>query len=380
MKRGMVLALGIGLVLSAAAVVTRPAGQVPLYFFSSFEGLGGHTGNYCQNTAFDVSADGTTVVGNNNWDIEVWGFVWKKETGMVILPGLPLAPPASGGGGANANGTIVGGAILNEEGDVVAARWTLTEGFWVPEVLGDLLGGQDFSGSNCLSYDGSVAVGFANSFLGPEACRWSQQPNDQGELVWVPQALGDLPGGGYYSTAYGCSADGSVVVGWSEVSYGRRAFRWTPGTGMVDLGVLGKVNRSEAWACSANGSVVVGFTDAGKNQVVAFRWTAAAGMVSLGLLPGGKTSRALAVSPDGSIVVGRGSTKKEGEQAMIWDPVNGMRRIDQVLAAHGVYPPPGWWLYEAVGIAVPEPGVLVIIGNGHDPEGFDEAWRAVIVD
>jgi probable HAF family extracellular repeat protein len=378
MKRWMVLLMGIGLALLAGAVFTQPAGQVPLFFYSSFEGLGGHTGTYCQNSAFDVSADGTTVVGNNNWDTEVWGFVWKKETGMVILPGLPLAAPASGGGGANANGTIVGGAILNEEGDVVAARWTLTEGFWVPEVLGDLPGGQDFSGSNCLSYDGSVAVGFANSSLGTVACRWSQQPNDQGELVWVPQALGDLPGGEYNSQAYGCSADGSVVVGWSETgSNARRAFRWTPGIGMVNLGVIGRGVWSEGWACSADGSVVVGGTDV-KNQIVAFRWTAAKGMVSLGILPGGKASRALAVSPDGSIIVGLGSTKNQGNKAIIWDSANGMRRIDQVLAAHNV-PTNGWNLFRANGIAIPEPGVIVIVGEGINPAGFAESWRAVIV-
>jgi probable HAF family extracellular repeat protein len=386
MKRLMVFLAGIGLVFMAGAGVSPPKGQIPIFPYSSFEGLGGHTGNNCINTAFDISADGTTVVGNNNWDNEKWGFVWTQNTGMVILPGFPYAVPASGGGGVSADGTIVGGAILNEEGDVVACRWKLIDGLWIPEVLGDLPGGEDFSGSNCLSFDGNIAVGFAHSSLGLEACRWFQQVNDQGESVWIPQGLGDLQGSGYDSLAYGCSADGSIVVGWSDVgSNGRRAFRWTPNTGMASLGVVEKGNDSEAWACSADGSIVVGFSDIyaakpGKNLVVAFRWTAATGMLSLGLLPGGKSSRALAVSPDGSVVVGRGSTKKDGEKAIIWDAANGMRRIDQVLAAHYVVVPPGWSLNEAVGITIPEPGVLVVIGNGRNPYGFDEAWRAVIVE
>ena len=40
------------------------------------------------------------------------------------------------------------------------------------------------------------------------------------------QGLGDLPGGSFYSTAYGVSADGSVVVGLSGSASGPEAFRW----------------------------------------------------------------------------------------------------------------------------------------------------------
>lgn len=386
MKRWVVLLMGIALVLSAGAVAPPTAGQGQPYYYSSFDGLGGHTDIWGENKAFSVSADGTTVVGNNNWGstngYEMWGYVWKQGTNMVYLPSFPGEAPGSGGGAANADGTVVGGAG-NVGTSVQAGRWTLNGEVWTPEVLGDLPGGDDFSCVWCISYDGNVLAGRATSELGGGASRWTRQVDDSGNPTWLLESLGDLPTGRYNGEARGCSADGSVVVGRSEVSYkkgftGYRAFRWTSATGMVDLGVIGTRTRSEAWGCSADGSIIVGHTtnDNGSNKV-AFRWTAGTGMVSLGCLPGGKISQALGVSPDGSIVVGRGSTRGSGDKAFIWDATNGMRRIDEVLAAHGVSTY-GWNVWEASGIATPEPGVIVIVGNGVNPSGFWESWRAVI--
>ena len=68
------------------------------------------------------------------------------------------------------------------------------------------------------------------------------------------QYLGSLGGN---SNASEVSADGSVVVGYSNLPDGQgRAFRWTAATGMQDLGTLGGASR--AWSVSADGSVVVG--------------------------------------------------------------------------------------------------------------------------
>ncbi len=48
-------------------------------------------------------------------------------------------------------------------------------------------------------------------------------------------ALNDLPGGEFNSLAYGISADGSVVVGFSESANGYEAFRWTRHGGMINV-------------------------------------------------------------------------------------------------------------------------------------------------
>jgi probable HAF family extracellular repeat protein len=69
--------------------------------------------------------------------------------------------------------------------------------------------------------------------------------------------LGVLPDG-IASTAYGCSADGSVVVGFVRMPGGiNKAFRWTQTDGMVDLGG----NISMAYGCSTDGSIIVGGTN-----------------------------------------------------------------------------------------------------------------------
>jgi hypothetical protein len=47
--------------------------------------------------------------------------------------------------------------------------------------------------------------------------------------------LGDLPGGSFYSVAYGVSADGSVVVGQGNSASGGEAFIWGATYGMRNL-------------------------------------------------------------------------------------------------------------------------------------------------
>jgi probable HAF family extracellular repeat protein len=124
------------------------------------------------------------------------------------------------------------------------------------------------------------------------------------------QNLGTL--GGVWSGAYGVSADGSVVVGWSWNAAGdRRAFRWTAEEGMEDLGTLGGT-WSEAFGVSADGSVVVGRAANAAWQDCAFRWTAEGGMEDLNityaclLTDGSVLWEARAISPDGRYIVGTG--------------------------------------------------------------------------
>src|SRR5207247_7467848 len=90
--------------------------------------------------------------------------------------------------------------------------------------------------------------------------------------------------GGNSSAAYGASTTGSVIVGYASNAAGNyRAFRWSPATGMKDLGAFGYAYAA-AYGVSGDGSVVVGEAwDAGLNQR-AFRWSAAAGLRDLGTL------------------------------------------------------------------------------------------------
>ncbi|MBC7773112.1 MAG: PEP-CTERM sorting domain-containing protein [Pyrinomonadaceae bacterium] len=182
-----------------------------------------------------------------------------------------------------------------------------------------------------LSADGSVIVG--GSILSPgiaEATRWG--------LDGIPQGLGDLTGGIFYSSAADASADGLVIVGQSISSAPPEdhffsvyeAFRWTDKTGLVGLGDLpGGISDSAAFAISDDTAVVVG-QGAGEKGVEPFRWTAAGGMVGLGTLPGGDRTagRATDVSPDGSVVVGAtrslNANANRTEEAFRWTQKSGL--------------------------------------------------------
>jgi probable HAF family extracellular repeat protein len=222
------------------------------------------------------------------------------------------------------------------------------------------------AGSNALgiSADGSVVVGYSNIPNvngGYEAFRWTQGTGMVG--------LGDLPEGIFYSSAAGVSADGSVVVGIGNSTggyfNGYQAFRWTQGTGMVGLGNLPGGVYSSALGVSADGSIVVGAShsdNASKSE--AFRWTQGTGMVGLGDLPGGSfSSGALGVSADGSVVVGH-SSGAYGLEAFRWTQATGMVGL-------GFLPVGGFSVTAATGVSAD--GSVVV---GHSGSGEVFIWNS----
>lgn len=98
-------------------------------------------------------------------------------------------------------------------------------------------------------------------------------------------------------------------------------------------------------------------------------------MVGLGDLAGGLFfSRATAVSADGSVVVGL-SNVDTGSNAFIWDAINGMQNLQAMLVSQLGLDLTGWVLHEATGISADG---LTIVGFGINPDGFAEAFIAVI--
>ena len=286
-----------------------------------------------------------------------------------------------------------------------------------------MLGGHSFSEATDVSGDGSVIVGSSKGSLDEEACLWTANGNviglghlgnprspisrafavsadgkvvvgeylDRGPIAFRWDAasgmisLGDFPGGLLQSGAYDVSADGSVLVGYGISGAGNgnlEAFRWTASEGMVGLGDLpGGQILSSANAVSPDGRVIVGVGSSSDDQreLEAFRWTPADGMLGLGDLPGGfAASAANAVSADGTVIVGYGTTDTTATslEAIIWDPTHGMLAISKVLASAGVILS-GWNLYEATDISADG---TIVVGNGINPAGNEEAWIAVLAD
>jgi probable HAF family extracellular repeat protein len=300
-------------------------------------------GNYglppfrCDSVAEAVSADGSVVVGRSG------RFPLRWENGvMTHLCG-------SGNSFAVSNdGSVVVGAP-SRPFPRVAFRWTEADSC---EYIGSLPVSTDIyetsSSGRGVSADGLVVVGQSDSEIGAilnppgcvpfsevrEAFRWEVaggcDPEGEGNPCMV--SLGDLPGGAIQSLATDVSADGSVVVGWSQSDLCSEAFRWEDGV-MTGLGTI----------------------------------------PSLGLV-----SIARAVSADASVIVGHiggSSIFAPPVGAFVWDETSGMRILQSVLVDDFGLDLTGWTLTSATGISADG---LTIVGEGINPDGFGEGWIAVL--
>ncbi|MEM2592348.1 MAG: peptidoglycan DD-metalloendopeptidase family protein [Thermofilaceae archaeon] len=177
------------------------------------------------------------------------------------------------------------------------------------------------------------------------------------------------------------SADGRVVVGACLTgSYAWRAYRWTPETGLQDLGTLG-IDWVDAIDVSADGNVVVGYSYAPGDYywwaVYGFRWTPAMGMVSLGTLPGYRFTHAIAVSADGTVIVGEANQDAapywNRTQAWRWTASRGLEGLGSLAS----------WYSSARGVSADGTTVIGILHNGvwENPSAFPYRafrWRADI--
>ncbi|MCW2922586.1 MAG: hypothetical protein JWL76_2460, partial [Thermoleophilia bacterium] len=233
----------------------------------------------------------------------------------------PLPPPAgstngTSGQAVSADGSVVVGYVQGN--DHRAFRWTATDG----SVDLGTLGGVSATASG-VSADGLIVVGRSQTNLvAPDgqipghAFRWTAGTG----MV----DLGTL--GGTHSSANAISANGGVIVGDAQTSTSTRAFRWTS-AGMVNLGTIGnKGGFSAAYGVNGDGSVVVGESENG-TRPHAFRWTQSGGMVDLGVLVTSSldSSRANAVSGDGLVVAGQSSIGNTSQShAFRWTAATGM--------------------------------------------------------
>lgn len=209
----------------------------------------------------------------------------------------------------SADGKVVVGNASSSP-DPIVFRWTRESGF-LPlsqpnwQTILYLYG---------ISANGSVVVGTGNHTYGQNLVR--------GEgFLWNGTTAGlGLLEGGHYSYGIGVSGDGKVAVGYGDSSNGIEALRWE--SGLLFPEPLGDLPAgsflSLALGVSQDGNVIVG-VGSGVAGGRAFRWTRQNGMQSLGLISDGivQYSIATAASAYGSIVVGN-STSAAGGQAFRW--------------------------------------------------------------
>jgi probable HAF family extracellular repeat protein len=153
------------------------------------------------------------------------------------------------------------------------------------------------------------------------------------------------------------------------------AFRWAAGT-ITDIGTLGG-NGSSAGLVSADGSVVVGLSQVtGNLSTQAFRWTSAGGMINLNTRTDAaslSSSSPAAMNSTGTVIVGQIGGRIRGfatltaqpdsvsvisGSAFRWTKTSGMQTVEEWLTASGVTVAPTFQTQTATGVS--EDGTVVV--------------------
>lgn len=219
-------------------------------------GIGGTSGT-SMSTAYDISGDGSVVVGLGWVDAgTAHAFAWDAVNGMVDLGSL-------GGESSRVNAissdgsTLVGWDQDASTGWWRAAIWRHDGTSYVEELLnpGGMAG--DCQG---VSSDGTWIVGNNHPDFMDNGFLWSE---DTGFID-----VGTLSGWLFQGHPLDVSDDGSVVVGWSGWFTDQYATIWTEESGIVDLkqylidnGATGLDNYTLAIAsaCSNDGTTIIGW-------------------------------------------------------------------------------------------------------------------------
>ena len=347
-------------------VATQSVSCVALAGFASFtwaqpnfQGLGDLPGGDYSSRAFDVSADGSVVVGVSSIASGTRAFRWTAPDGMQSL-GVLGGYTHSLAIGVSPDGFVIVGTVYSD---------TVQEAFWWTAAsgmlgLGWLAGSTGPASAQAASTNGQVIVGQSFSSSG-HVVPFRRTPADG------MQPLNMLPSD-LYGDASDVSADGTVIIGDTNDGHGgAQGLRWGVDGQPAALGVLPGGTITEVSAVSTDGSVIVGAGDSASGYE-GLRWTASGGMVGLGHLLGGNSSTAFAVSGNGNVVVGQEYVSNV-PMVFIWDLVHGMRNLQTVLETDFGLDLGGWRLIEARGISADG---ATIVGTGWNPQGHLEAWVA----
>ncbi len=247
--------------------------------------------------AFAVSGDGKLVVGFSQSATGIpQAFTFQNGALAALDPSF--SGTFSAARGVSDDGSVIVGELTVGAGQPTAFYWTAGSGMVAAPPM---LGGNSFA--NGVSGNGKKIIGtMGNGSLPQRAFVWDRKT---GTVTDIGTLKSDLSG---LARANGVDDSGNVVVGGASARNGFHAFRWTPTGGMQDLGTIGGVKGfSEAHAVSGDGLVVVGRSAIpAPVDNRAFRWSEGTGMVQL-LAPNEadlRETRALAVSQDGTYVAG----------------------------------------------------------------------------
>lgn len=315
------------------------AGQVRAFRWTASSGmcdLGTLAGGEWS-VAYDVSADGSTIVGVSGvpdpgpLGAETYrGFAWVHGT-MLDL-GAPVDFDPYGGypelcyGWSGAYAVSSGGSII--VGYEQEPHRLIVEGLWYAVRWSN--GRRERIEAHAVATDvseaGTVIVGCLSGWphvWGNGFNRALSNMDPNGNIIYEWPPFGEV------NTPYAVSADGLIAVGkgYRNSQYAR-AIRWFVESGRChDLGTLGG-NQSCALDVSKNGAMVVGWAEDSRGAIRAFRWKSGT-MVDLNLLcehilsPGSYLKIATGMSSDGRYIVGQGYNAETGRhEAFLLDTLD----------------------------------------------------------
>ncbi len=197
-----------------------------------------------------------------------------------------------------------------------------------------------------VSADGSTVVGYSQDGFFQSAFRWTAA----GGL----EQLDALPAGSNAEWALDVSDDGSIVVGWNEVgpspnypSGSVRPVFWDATGSVQELPLPGSLEWGRAQAVSADGQVACGYAEYAQPAGASLPLAWNQGVLEVMPAAPGETGfgRALDISNDGSTVVGfvgEGLNSAINRKTFVWT---------RGVGTEVLVPPPGWSQCEPVAVS-----------------------------
>lgn len=287
-------------------------------------GTVGSSFNGTMSSIFDISADGSVIVGSGTVGGKTTPVMWTEADGLLNLKSLPESSNFGGSSATfvSANGSVI---VLQLESSFPqfgfedsGYRYSSDDGF---VNLGDVPGGSFGFVIRGISADGGVIVGRGFSADGYEAVRYTPAEGLQ-VLPDDPRIVG-------INEISGVSADGSVIFGTFSIPRQISGiYRYTDVGGYEVIGIP-ENNFISLEGMSSDGSVVFGsILKLGGNQL--FRYTNSTGVE---FIDGAVNHRINGISANGSVFVG---VNNETVEAYRYNITDGFQTIGEWLSASGV--------------------------------------------
>lgn len=297
--------------------------------------------------ASGINGNGTAVCGYS----AVTGGIsrairWTSTAGILNLGTVVPTHQTSFAAAISDDGQIVVGEsyTIGIGQPMRAFRWTQSTG-----MVGLPLGNFHDQAMG-ISADGSTILGQSNYY----AVKWT---NSGTTLTYLGQ-IG--PTGASYSV--GSNSNGSFIAGYGALNFYRQVGMWTPPAPPQIVGTVFPNDDTWVTSMSRDGGTVVGFSGYFSSTRRAMKWTPTTGLVDIGLAtitPGDQTSFG-AVTSEG--IASLGWATYSGNQAAVhWTEIGGFWDLNSYLASWGVNLT-GWTLTECTGVSA---DATALCGNGY---------------